>query len=75
MRIGLSMVDDIHHVPLSLPMLRGLFEGFGFEIESTKGNLVRLPLRQTRSVKAISNVLAKVFPGKADIITIVATKI
>ena len=66
---------DIHHVPLSLPMLCGLLRGFGFEIESIKGNLVRIPLRHSRFVKTISSALAKIFPGRADIITIVATKI
>lgn len=66
---------DIHHVPLSLPMLRGLLRRLGFEIESIKGNLVRIPLRHSRFVKTISGALARIFPGKADTITIVAKKI
>lgn len=66
---------DVHHVPLSLPMLRGLLREIGFKIESVEGNLVRLPSRQTALVRTIGHGLAKFFPGKADIITIVARKI
>lgn len=66
---------DVHHVPLSLRMLCGLLKEFGFNVESIKGEVLDLPLRRFKFIGGIIRGLARVFPGRADLITIVARKI
>lgn len=66
---------DVHHVPLSLRLMYELLKESGFNVESVKGDIVRLPLRRFGILKKLSRALAKIFPSKADVITIVARKI
>lgn len=65
---------DVHHVPLSLPILSGLLRELGFKVNSIKGDFVRLPLMRFRGIRVISKALAKAFPSRANIITITAKK-
>ncbi len=44
----------------------------GFTVESARGDMIRLPLRRFAVLRKASRALAKLFPGKADVITIAA---
>jgi len=66
---------DVHHIPLTLPIMRCLLESGGFRIASISGDVVYLPFRRFRFIRAISRALARILPSRADIITIVAKKI
>jgi len=63
---------DIHHIPLTLPLMRGLLESSGFRVESIRGDT---PFRRFKIAGTISRVMAKILPSRADIITIIAQKI
>lgn len=65
---------DVHHVPLTLSILRALLRESGFNLVSIEGDTVFLPLRRSRTTGIASKALARIFPGKANIITIVAQK-
>lgn len=66
---------DVHHVPLSLRLMYELLSELGFTVESARGDIVRLPLRRFAVLRKASRALAKIFPGKADVVTIVARKV
>lgn len=66
---------DVHHVPLSLPLLRKLLEEFGFRVESARGDMIRLPFRRFRLMRSLGKALGRVIPSRAGIITIVARKV
>jgi SAM-dependent methyltransferase len=66
---------DVHHVPLSLPLLGKLLEEFGFRVESARGDMIRLPFRRFRLMRSLSKALGRVIPSRAGIITIVARKV
>jgi hypothetical protein len=51
-----------------------LLHEIGFDIKAVKGEGFLLPHRRAPFVRALSTALAKMFPTRADIITIVASK-
>jgi SAM-dependent methyltransferase len=65
---------DVHHVPLTMRLIFNLLQEIGFDIEAVKGEGFLLPHRRAPFVRALSTALAKMFPTRADIITIVASK-
>ncbi len=66
---------DVHHVPLSLRLMYELLRESGFTVESARGDMIRLPLRRFAVLRKASRALAKLFPGKADVITIAAKRV
>lgn len=66
---------DVHHVPLSLRLMYELLRESGFSVESARGDIVRLPLRRFAVLRKAGRALAKLFPGKADVVTIVAKRV
>ncbi len=66
---------DVHHVPLSSQMLCGLLKEFGFNVESIRGEAMELPLRRFKFIRRIIRSLSRVFPARADHVTIVARRI
>ena len=66
---------DVHHVPLSLPLMHELLRESGLNVESVGGDVVCLPLRRFGILGEVGRALAKIFPGKADVVTIVARKV
>ena len=66
---------DVHHVPLSLPLLRDLLEEFGFRVESAKGDMIRLPFRRVKLIRSLSKALGRLIPSRAGIITLIARKV
>jgi SAM-dependent methyltransferase len=66
---------DVHHIPLSLRLMYNLLRESGFSVESARGDIVRLPLRRFAVLRKASRALATIFPGKADVVTIVAKRV
>lgn len=65
---------DVHHVPLTFRLICNLLKEIGFEIKSVKGEGFPLPYQRISFVKTLSIALAKIFPARADIITLIASK-
>jgi len=65
---------DVHHVPLSLPIMRRLLVEAGFEVKSVKGDRVYLPFMRFKIFRKVERGLAKVFPSKADTLILVVMK-
>jgi predicted SAM-dependent methyltransferase len=65
---------DVHHVPLTLRLMRNLLAEKGFKVESVKGeDFLLLPPRISLS-RELGKILSRMFPARADIITIIASK-
>ena len=65
---------DVHHVPLTLRLMCDLLKEIGFDIKSIKGEGFLLPFRRVSFVRALGRALAKIFPSRADIVTVIALK-